>query len=321
MRRQWAPLAVFAFGLWLANTSLFITPDPAATQLLAHRGVHQTYTGPDPGTETCTAAPIAPPRHPFIENTIPSMAAAFEAGADVVELDVHLTPDGRFAVFHDWTLDCRTDGTGQTNQTPFTQIQTLDAGWGYATADGQTPLRGTAIGAIPSLTDVLTTFPDGQFLINFKSNNAQEGTELAALLQNLPQGSAQVFGVYGGGQPIESFRTTYPDIPGFTFDSVKRCLLWYTAFGWAGYVPGACQQTQVMVPISHARLIWGWPHRFTKRMESAGTEVILVGPWNGGSTRGIDTPEDVARVPFGFAGYVWTDEILAVTPSLAARSD
>ena len=38
------------------------------------------------------------------------MRAAFDSGADVVELDVHLTPDGKFAVFHDWTLDCRTDG-------------------------------------------------------------------------------------------------------------------------------------------------------------------------------------------------------------------
>ena len=37
------------------------------------------------------------------------MRAAFAAGADIVELDIHPTTDGQFAVFHDWTLDCRTE--------------------------------------------------------------------------------------------------------------------------------------------------------------------------------------------------------------------
>ena len=44
------------------------------------------------------------------------MQAGFAAGADVVELDVHPTTDGEFAVFHDWTLDCRTDGHGVTRE-------------------------------------------------------------------------------------------------------------------------------------------------------------------------------------------------------------
>ncbi|SCM79097.1 hypothetical protein KL86SPO_20397 [uncultured Sporomusa sp.] len=32
--------------------------------------------------------------HPYLENTIASMEAAFQAGADIVELDVHITKDG-----------------------------------------------------------------------------------------------------------------------------------------------------------------------------------------------------------------------------------
>ena len=49
--------------------------------------------------ETCTAKRIYEPEHPFLENTIPSMEAAFEAGADIVELDVQPTTDGEFAAF------------------------------------------------------------------------------------------------------------------------------------------------------------------------------------------------------------------------------
>jgi glycerophosphoryl diester phosphodiesterase len=36
------------------------------------------------------------------------MRAAFDLGADIVELDVHPTVDGSFVVFHDWTVECRT---------------------------------------------------------------------------------------------------------------------------------------------------------------------------------------------------------------------
>jgi glycerophosphoryl diester phosphodiesterase len=109
---------------------------------LAHRGVHQIYAGSDRGNDTCSANPIYPADHSYIANTLPSMRAAFAAGADVVEIDVHLTPDNVFAVFHDWTLDCQTNGTGVTHDQMFADLQSLDLGYGYST-DGITfPLRG-----------------------------------------------------------------------------------------------------------------------------------------------------------------------------------
>ena len=150
--------------LWIGNTSLwFDTATLSPPLFLSHRGVHQIYTGGAPVDDTCTASPVRPISHGFIENTIPSMRAAFEAGADVVELDVHLTQDGVFAVFHDWTLDCRTDGAGQTNQALFSDLQMLDAAYGY-TADGMSfPLRGNGVGLIPSLTEVFDSFPEKQF--------------------------------------------------------------------------------------------------------------------------------------------------------------
>lgn len=40
----------------------------------------------------------------FRENTLPAFAAAVRAGADMVEVDVRLTADGRVAVLHDPTL-------------------------------------------------------------------------------------------------------------------------------------------------------------------------------------------------------------------------
>jgi glycerophosphoryl diester phosphodiesterase len=60
-----------------------------------------------------------PPILDHLENTIASVRAGFELGADVVEFDVHPTTDGTFAVFHDWTLDCRTDGRARRERIPW----------------------------------------------------------------------------------------------------------------------------------------------------------------------------------------------------------
>jgi len=86
-------LIIFTAGVYLANASwLAGTPD-GEMSLLAHRGVHQTYHREKLTNTTCTATRIDEPSHNYIENTLPSMRAALEAGADMIELDVKLTTD------------------------------------------------------------------------------------------------------------------------------------------------------------------------------------------------------------------------------------
>lgn len=48
----------------------------------------------------------------YLENTMEAFQAAYEAGADGVELDVQLTQDGEVIIFHDATLDRLTNTTG-----------------------------------------------------------------------------------------------------------------------------------------------------------------------------------------------------------------
>ena len=75
---------------------------------------------------TNTAAIIDRPEHTFIENTIASMRAAFADGADIVEFDVRLTRDGKLAVFHDDTLEYRTDGKGFVRDHVMDESQTAN---------------------------------------------------------------------------------------------------------------------------------------------------------------------------------------------------
>lgn len=316
-----AVILFFSALVWLLNTSLLATPPDGAQKLLSHRGIHQTYQKANIGNDTCTAAIIDPPRHAFLENTIASMRAAFDAGAEVVELDVHLTPDKQFAVFHDWTLDCRTEASGVTEETPMAALKSLDIGHGYTADGGRTfPLRGTGVGAMPTLNEVFTALPGRKFLINFKSRRAEEGSALATLIEAQPQWRNALFGVYGGAEPTREALRRIGDLRGYDRASTMACLTRYLGYGWTGLVPEACKNTLVIVPGNYAAFLWGWPDRFAARMRSAGSEIILLGPYHGGDfTTGIDTINDLELVPPRFSGYVWTNRIETIGPALSGH--
>jgi glycerophosphoryl diester phosphodiesterase family protein len=125
---------------------------------------------------------VREPITPEIENTIDSMRAAFELGEDAVELDVHPTTDVQFAVFHDWTLDCRTEGHGETRAHDMAYLKTLDVGYGYSADGGRTfPLRGKGIGLMPSFADVMQAFSwRGVFLAGRSSSTSSPTTQRKA---------------------------------------------------------------------------------------------------------------------------------------------
>ena len=249
-------LCAAAAAVYVGNASWRVSPSPdARTEVIAHRGIHQTYGRDDLDSETCTATRMDTPRHGYLENTIASMRAAFDAGADIVELDVHPTTDGHFAVFHDWTLECRTNGSGRTRDHDLAYLNSLDIGHGY-TRDGETyPFRGKGVGAMPELREVLAALPDRRLLVNFKSREAREGDMLTTLLNDNPQWRAAVWGVYGGDEPTLAAKSGVRALQAWTRNGLKDCLLGYLGLGWSGHVPAACRDTIVMVPLNLAPFV------------------------------------------------------------------
>ena len=313
-------LILLAVGvIAFCNSSFWVSPQTKRT-LLAHRGLAQTYPATGLTATTCTAARIFPPEHSFIENTLPSMRAAFAAGADIVELDVHPTTDGQIAVFHDWTLDCRTDGHGVTRERSLAELKKLDVGYGYTADAGKTfPLRGTGVGLLPSLDEVLSALPDKRFLIHIKSNDPDEGRRLAERLTSLPPQQLQRLMIYGGAQPVAAARDML-DIPTMSGSTLKRCLIRYFLLGWSGYMPSDCERSVLLVPVNYAPWLWGWPNRFLNRMNDHGSTVFIVGRHDGEDfSSGIDKSEDLALLPSGFAGGFWTNRIDRIAPLVAKR--
>lgn len=325
MRKIWRylalPLIGFATFVFFNNTSLLAPQRSGKPVLLAHRGIAQRFDPVGVTNDTCTASRMQPPTHGYLENTIASMLASFEAGADIVELDVHPTTDGHFAVFHDWTLDCRTDGHGVTREQSMSFLRTLDIGYGYTADSGKTyPFRGTGVGLMPSLAEVLETFPDRLFLINVKSNVPDEGLKLGAFLNDLPPARRATLMVYGGDRPIAALRSLVPGLKTMSRTSLKGCLLRYIAYGWTGAMPDECYSRPVFVPINVAPWLWGWPNRFLDRVNLVGSIVFVVGPYHGGDfSTGMDNIEDLSRLPEGYDGGVLTNEIEMVASWLRSR--
>jgi glycerophosphoryl diester phosphodiesterase len=317
-----AALAVSA--VYVFNASWRVSaPDEPELRLIAHRGVHQTFSREALKNDTCTAEHIHPPTHGYIENTVNSMRAAFNAGADIVELDVHPTTDGYFAIIHDWTLDCRTDGSGVTRSHDLAYLKSLDVGYGY-TADGgrSLPLRGHGVGLMPELGEVFSAFPNGRFLINFKSRETREGDMLASFIAEHPEWRSAVWGVYGGDEPTHrAAELLGDDLKFWSRRGLVGCLGRYIALGWMGVMPVACRNTTLMLPANVAPWLWGWPNLFLQRFHAVGSEVILLGSFsmNDLGTSGIDTVEDLTRVPAGFSGYLWTNRIEIIGPAVRGK--
>jgi glycerophosphoryl diester phosphodiesterase len=98
------------------------------------------------------------------ENTFASFKLGLEQGADLLELDVHLSRDGEPVVIHDEALDRTTDGRGLVVEHTLAELRQLDAGaWFGPQFAGQ---------RIPTLDEVLAW--------------ARERTCLAIEIKNAP---------------------------------------------------------------------------------------------------------------------------------------
>ena len=114
------------------------------------------------------------------ENTMEAYRLAVEAGADAIELDVHLTQDGEMAIIHDGTIDRTTDGAGSVDGFSLDGLRRFDAGARFTAPDGSMPFAGKGL-TIPTLDEVLAWLPDGMGLVVEIKARAAVGPVVTAL--------------------------------------------------------------------------------------------------------------------------------------------
>ncbi|MEX0724010.1 MAG: glycerophosphodiester phosphodiesterase [Gracilimonas sp.] len=95
--------------------------------------------------------------HP--ENTMSAFRAAYEMGAEMIELDVTLSKDGVPVVIHDETIDRTTNGKGLVSDFTLDELKNLDAGTWFSKKHAGEP--------IPTLEEVLE-FTRGKIALNIE---------------------------------------------------------------------------------------------------------------------------------------------------------
>ena len=323
LRRGAFVLAALLLVLTFLNAS-WLAPKPVGgVKLLAHRGVYQLFDHRGLTNDGCVAGRIEPPVHDFLENTTRSMQAAARIGADMVQMDVVPTKDGRIAIFHDWHVDCRTEGTGETRSKTLAELQALDIGHDY-TADGGRSfrLRGKGKDHIPSLEEALAALPNTSIRFNFKSRNPREAELLAAALEAAGRDVEGRHDSFSGvpGQ-VERIRRHFPKAWAWSPQGAKACTKAYLTYGWTSIVPESCRNGTILVPINLQWAYWGWPNRLIQRMDSVGARVIVIGPYGDDAGTGLTLPEQLGEIPSSFKGYVWVDDIWTVGPALRPARD
>jgi glycerophosphoryl diester phosphodiesterase len=106
------------------------------------------------------------------ENTLASFRFALDAGAQILESDLHATQDGTVVMCHDPEVDRTTEGSGRIAELSFAALSRLDAGQHFSRDGGATHrFRGRGL-RIPALRDAFATFPEARFNLELKQRDA-----------------------------------------------------------------------------------------------------------------------------------------------------
>tara|TARA_R110000751_G_scaffold14621_2_gene47173 strand:- start:50038 stop:50724 length:687 start_codon:yes stop_codon:yes gene_type:complete len=103
-----------------------------------------------------------------IENTLESIQKALDLGVDGIEIDVHVCKTGELVVFHDFTLDRITDGTGEIGKFSLSELKQLKV---------------ENLHSIPTLTEVLDLI-DNKIFINIELKGEHTANPTCAVIKD-----------------------------------------------------------------------------------------------------------------------------------------
>ena len=179
------------------------------------------------------------------ENTLPAFSEALAAGADRLEMDVHLTADEEVIVFHDPDLDRTTNGQGPVGRLRLSEIRQLDAGYQFEAPDGSRPFRGRRI-RVPTLAEVLTHFPKVPLNIEIKVDDPVLIAATERLLDRY-EARSRVLLAAETQSLMDKIRLRLPDV--FTGMSMQEVLEFLGNGGNPGY---AARGFALQIPVEYA---------------------------------------------------------------------
>ncbi len=229
--------------------------------------------------------------HTAPQNTLAAFRAAVEAGADGVELDVHLSADGVPVVIHDAQVGATTDGSGRVQEMTLAQLKALDAGRTFAPE--------FAGERIPTLEEVFAEVGD-RLLINIELKPQPRGVvgleeAVVALVRRMGMQERVWFSSFKP-YALYTVRRLAPEIPcGLLYSVLNVGTLWLLPF-----TPHEALHPHH--PLVNARMV--------RRAHRRGMRVVT---WT------VDDPDAAARMVEWGVDVIITNEPAALVRALAQR--
>lgn len=106
------------------------------------------------------------------DHTLTAFSRAIDDGADVLEVDAHVSADGHAVLHHSGELAENTEGEGPVRRHTLAALKELDAGYRWSPDGGRSfPYRGQGE-RIPTFAEALEVFPETRFNVDIKSRAA-----------------------------------------------------------------------------------------------------------------------------------------------------
>lgn len=144
-------------------------------------------------------------------DTLYAFEKAVEIGADILEMDAHITKDGQIILMHDEEVDRTTDGTGLIEDLTLEEVKQLDAAYGWSNDGGKTfPYRGQGL-QVPTLEELFQRFPQMRYVIEIKLTQNPIDQPLCVLVRNHKMQDKVVVASFHD-EAMQNFRASCPEV-------------------------------------------------------------------------------------------------------------
>ena len=144
-------------------------------------------------------------------DTMYAFENAVKIGADVLEMDAHLTKDSQIVLMHDEKVDRTTEGRGLIEDLTLPELKQLDAAYQWSSDDGKTfPYRGQGI-QVPTLEELFQKFPQMRYVIEIKLTQNPIDKPLCDLIRKNSM-QARVLIASFHDEAMQNFRKTCPEV-------------------------------------------------------------------------------------------------------------
>jgi glycerophosphoryl diester phosphodiesterase len=208
-------------------------------------------------------------------DTMYAFDQAVAIGADILEMDAHITKDGEIVLMHDETVDDTTNGTGLIEDLTLAELKGLDAAYQWSNDDGKTfPYRGQGI-QVPTLREVFEKFPQMRYVIEIKLTENPIDKPLCDLIrQHQMQDKVMIASFHD--EAMQNFRETCPEIATSASRTEVRNIVLLGKVFLSGFIAPGYQSIQPPYDPAESMNIPIMTERFIRE---AHAKNIRVEPW------------------------------------------